>query len=153
MVVVLCRRQWYFSYIVTGHSRPDSKFWPASWHPRFGQLGFYSVPSIPWHGFRYPQRHTYSWLAESIMGNKTYNLFDNVLFLCEKALYFTFSNIDVTFTPITSRFVDLLTENKWPFSTIHIPTLANILQKSSFFGNWNRCMLFQCINWITCAKH
>ena len=33
-----------FSYMVTGH-RPDSKFWAAVEHPRYGQLGFFSLQS------------------------------------------------------------------------------------------------------------
>ena len=67
-------------------------------------------------------------------------------------MYYTLSNNDVTFTSITSRFVDLPNDNKRPFSAIDIPKLANILQKSSFFGNLNRCILFQCRNWIILAK-
>ena len=56
--------------------------------------------------------YTYAWLTESILDVETNNLFDDFLFLCEKALYYTFSNNDVTFTPITSRFVDLPNDNK-----------------------------------------
>ena len=50
--------------------------------------------------------------SESTLGVETNNLFDNFLFLREKALYYTFSNNDVTFTPITLRFVDLPNDNK-----------------------------------------
>ena len=45
--------------------------------------------------------YTYAWLAESILGVEINNIFDDFLFLCEKALYYTFSNNDVTFTPIS----------------------------------------------------
>ena len=48
--VLKCHIQQYFSYIVTGHSHSDSKFWPAAWHQCHGQLRFFSVPSLPWHG-------------------------------------------------------------------------------------------------------
>ena len=35
-------------------------------------------------------------------------------FLVKKLCTIDFSNNDVTFTPITSRFVDLQNDNKWP---------------------------------------
>ena len=51
-------------------------------------------------------------MTQWISGVETNNLLDNFLFLCEKALYYTFSNNDVTFMPITSRFVDLPNDYK-----------------------------------------
>ena len=33
-----------------------SKFWPAAGHPRHGQLGVFSVPSLPRHGHRDARR-------------------------------------------------------------------------------------------------
>ena len=62
---------WIFSHIwvvvdcgLTSHSAifqlysdvrdkcPVSKFWPAAGHPRHGQLGVFSLPSLPRHGHR-----------------------------------------------------------------------------------------------------
>ena len=36
-VVIKHTIQQYFSYIVTAHSHPDSKFWYAAEHPLHGQ--------------------------------------------------------------------------------------------------------------------
>ena len=47
--------RWYFSYIVTGHSHPESKFLPAVGHLRHGQLGFFIVLSLPRHIFGRPK--------------------------------------------------------------------------------------------------
>ena len=52
MVVALRPIQQHFNYKVTGHSRLDSKFWPTGGHPRHGQLGFFNVQNLPWHGPR-----------------------------------------------------------------------------------------------------
>ena len=42
-LAVRCHSQWYFSYLAKGHSRPDSKFWPASRPACHRQLVFSSV--------------------------------------------------------------------------------------------------------------
>ena len=53
-LVILRHVQWYFSYIVTGHRRPVSEFWPASRYSRHGQLSLSFMCQV--HPARVPLR-------------------------------------------------------------------------------------------------
>ena len=53
-LVILRHVQWYFSYVVTGHRRPVSEFWPVSRYSCHGQLSLSFVCQV--HPARVPLR-------------------------------------------------------------------------------------------------
>ena len=53
-LVILRHVQWYFSYIVTGHRRPVSEFWPVSRYSCHGQLSLSFMCQV--HPARVPLR-------------------------------------------------------------------------------------------------
>ena len=53
----------YFSYIVMGQS-PRLQIWPAAGHLRYGQLWFFSMPSVPRHVSGSPKTSLTSLLSE-----------------------------------------------------------------------------------------